>query len=467
VSPHGASVVVGEAVVVLCGVDAQPEFVVEVRRAVGEGDPVGALLTVLARIPWRTLPSFGCAIREVGSVRVFLRGAIAAEVIVAQRTSATLAAVDVATWVEHSVDGVEEVILRDEASGTSVTLIVGSGAVVSDDSGWEAEQPAESGRLAAPGGDPVAPPPPASVPIPIDLPEAVGGELEDFDFSHLLQETRYPDVEAAAVRPIDVPEEPPAPEMVTEPPGSKSAETILPNELLNEASDGPKDQPATLIDGVPFSSVAAATNPEPVAVPAIPTVPSEPRSEASKPVPGDHDGHTISIADVRRLAEGALVLSSAGPEVQAVRCPSGHLNPPHAHACRVCGVVIEDRAVTTASRPSLGELRFDDGQVVPLDRGVLVGRKPVAPSIQRQGGLVPHLVTLDDPDRMLSRVHLEVRLEDWQVSVIDQDSRNGTSVEIPGRSPITLRPGEPQLISPGTRTTLGDGMAFVFEVPQP
>jgi hypothetical protein len=73
-------------------------------------------------------------------------------------------------------------------------------------------------------------------------------------------------------------------------------------------------------------------------------------------------------------------------------------------------------------------------------------------------------VAVSDPDKSLSRLHLEIRLEEWQVLVVDRQSSNGTVVELPGQGPVQIRPDEPCLIVPDTRVRLGDTASFVYEV---
>ncbi len=149
------------------------------------------------------------------------------------------------------------------------------------------------------------------------------------------------------------------------------------------------------------------------------------------------------------------------PNVRAVRCPSGHANPPTGSTCRACGARISDRHVVSVERPSLGRLRFSTGTVVELTAPVLLGRKPTAEHVR---GEPPILVTLPDPERMLSRNHAEVRVDEWHVEVVDLGSLNHTYVELPGRPVERLRAGEPCPIVPGSQVNLGGAAFFVYEV---
>jgi len=115
-----------------------------------------------------------------------------------------------------------------------------------------------------------------------------------------------------------------------------------------------------------------------------------------------------------------------------------------------------------AARPWLGVLRLSTGDVVSLDRGVLLGRAPKV-SGDPTGPQRPHVLRLASPDNDISRNHAEVLLKGWQVMVRDLGSTNGTTVALPGQEPIRLRPNDPQVIEPGTVVTLADEISFTYE----
>ena len=46
----------------------------------------------------------------------------------------------------------------------------------------------------------------------------------------------------------------------------------------------------------------------------------------------------------------------------------------------------------------------------------------------------------------------------------DLGTTNGTTVALPGSSPVRVRPGDQQTIEPGTTITLADQVSMVFEV---
>ncbi len=155
--------------------------------------------------------------------------------------------------------------------------------------------------------------------------------------------------------------------------------------------------------------------------------------------------------------------ASVSVTVQAVACPYGHLGPTYEPYCRICGTAIEDTRPFLAVRPPLGLIRLSTGDVVPLDRGVIMGRNPRTTDANDVGR--PHLVRLPSPDNDVSRTHVGVRLEDWHVLVVDLASTNGTTVTNPGQAPIRLRAHEAMPLEPNAEVNLADEIVFRYEVP--
>ena len=111
-------------------------------------------------------------------------------------------------------------------------------------------------------------------------------------------------------------------------------------------------------------------------------------------------------------------------------------------------------------RPSLGGLRLPTGEVVPLDRGVILGRKP-APA---EGSTDwPHLVHLPTDHSFVSRRHLQIELDGWDVVARDLDSRGGTTITFPGREAQRMRPGDAYVLDPGTVLDMAQVYAVRFE----
>lgn len=152
-----------------------------------------------------------------------------------------------------------------------------------------------------------------------------------------------------------------------------------------------------------------------------------------------------------------------GPSVLAVLCPQGHVGPPHLASCRRCGLEIPPQEPYHTARPALGVLKLSTGDLVTLDRGVLLGRSP-RPSDTTPPMLRPHVLKVPSPERDISRNHAEIVLEGWHVLIRDLDSTNGTTITLPGGQPTRLRPNDQQVVEPGTIITLADEVDIVYEV---
>ena len=183
------------------------------------------------------------------------------------------------------------------------------------------------------------------------------------------------------------------------------------------------------------------------------------------PNPGAHPApdpnRTVNRGAVRAGAGGAT--QAAPPQVQAAQCAAGHLSPAHAAVCRVCRIPMPaNPGVFWTPRPVLGRLVCSNGEVFVLDRGIVLGRAPVIP--EGHQGDAPNLVKLVDPTLELSSQHLEIRLDHWLVLAVDLGSTNGSDVRAPGRPPVRLVPGVPELLEPGAVVSLADVLTLTFEV---
>ena len=70
---------------------------------------------------------------------------------------------------------------------------------------------------------------------------------------------------------------------------------------------------------------------------------------------------------------------------------------------------------------------------------------------------------MPDPEQVLSKVHAEIRLDNWDVYVVDRNSRNATFVTLPGQPAQRLTGGEPLRIVPGTTIDLAGSLLIDFE----
>ncbi len=239
--------------------------------------------------------------------------------------------------------------------------------------------------------------------------------------------------------------------------------------------------PGGLIDAPPWLSGPGSSGSEPGPGWGVPSAPgagwgAPGEQRYAPPAPRADGGPGESSSTVKRDELPEIVARTTppdriGPVVPALLCPSGHVNPPSGAVCRRCGALLPHDPVPVP-RPVLGVLRLSLGDVITLDRGVLMGRNPRTDfgGPDGFGGSAgeerPHVVKLPSADGDISRTHLRVTLDGWHVLVTDLNSTNGTLVTLPGRDPQQLRPGEPMLIQPGTVVTLADGIDFRYEVTE-
>jgi len=150
--------------------------------------------------------------------------------------------------------------------------------------------------------------------------------------------------------------------------------------------------------------------------------------------------------------------------ILAVFCANGHVSPPSATSCRVCGGPVGTQGPQFVAYPVLAVLRASDGSSAQLDRPVLIGR---APSTDRSDNRAPRLMTVPSPNHDISRTHLEVAPDGWQIVATDLNSTNGTILVRPGGvDRQQLAPGEPVPVQVGSVIELGDGVSVLIDFPQ-
>jgi hypothetical protein len=150
--------------------------------------------------------------------------------------------------------------------------------------------------------------------------------------------------------------------------------------------------------------------------------------------------------------------------ILAVFCANGHVSPPSATSCRVCGGPVGTQGPQFVAYPVLAVLRASDGSSAQLDRPVLIGR---APSTDRSDNRAPRLMTVPSPNHDISRTHLEVAPDGWQIVATDLNSTNGTILVRPGGvDRQQLAPGEPVTVQVGSVIELGDGVSVLIDFPQ-
>lgn len=149
--------------------------------------------------------------------------------------------------------------------------------------------------------------------------------------------------------------------------------------------------------------------------------------------------------------------------VLAVTCPNNHPNPPEIQRCRRCGLPLQGQP-RMMPRPVLALLRPSTGAPVEVDRSVLIGRSPQANRLPREQ--MPRLLTVPSPSQDISRTHVSVIPEGWELYATDLESTNGTELIRPGHpEPERMAPGEPVLVYPGCVLDLGDGVTILVDHP--
>ncbi|MFD1055107.1 FHA domain-containing protein [Terrabacter terrigena] len=289
-------------------------------------------------------------------------------------------------------------------------------------------------------------PPPAVRHDQASRPEA--SQPDHWAAPHATPVLRTPPTVPIATTPPSQPSQPSQPS--TPPPGPSSP---VPGPAAAEPSF---DVP---LAASPFTSA----NPYPATVPAPVGASSHATVDAQDAAADDDETElTVDRSALLEARNAARNQAFSGPSVLAVLCSAGHPTPPHSDRCRVCGASIPPQEPFTMPRPPLGVLRLSTGDVVTLDRSVLLGRAP-----KLGEGLAahdrPHVVKVPSPERDVSRNHVEVILEGWHVLVRDLGTTNGTTVCLPGETPVRLRANDQQVLEPGSLVSMADEVSFTFE----
>lgn len=111
-------------------------------------------------------------------------------------------------------------------------------------------------------------------------------------------------------------------------------------------------------------------------------------------------------------------------------------------------------AVATVADPSAPFLVFEDGSTVIVPSYGFIGRMPEAPP----GRPADVLITLEDPQRLLSKTHLAFGVEAGTVWLLDQGSSNGTAVVGADGTDSPLAAGTRVAVPHGTVVRVGSRM---------
>jgi hypothetical protein len=260
-------------------------------------------------------------------------------------------------------------------------------------------------------------------------------------------------VEQPAEQPVEpiadpVAEEPAYEEPVAEEPVAEEpvAEEPVAEEPVAEPEPAPSYDPAPVVPAPvlepepPF--MAGPVSPfEPDAVPPAMSFgepEDDPTPTGETPVVEDdwseHDGHTQAGAPI--------------PDFERPPIPGQEIAP------------------DVVSQP-VASLVFSTGDVVLVDRTVLVGRAPEARRFASHDQ--PHVVTVPSPHQEISSTHLEIRpgagADHGSAIATDLGSTNGTVLAQPGLEPEELKPGIAVSLIPGAVIDLGDGVTIQVTNP--
>lgn len=329
-----------------------------------------------------------------------------------------------------------------------------------------AEPDAEPAVLNPAVPEPVSEPVAESAGEPPSSPAASEPLESTSSYDHLWDRTIARSVEDAAIRVPGEAEdvEPPAPARNADPEGAGQPAGTGAAAIAEAAAP----VPAAPLPAVPFPAAPPAGSGLIESVPWLsPASPAEPET-VGEPEPGDpdHDGHTVLRSDLapaalpERAPEPGAGPSATGPMVLARLCPAGHANPPTSARCSVCGQAVAGDA-RQVRRPVLGRMRISSGEVVDLDRSLVVGRQPSVSRVHGDG--MPKLVQVGSRAGDISRSHVEVRLEGWDVILVDLKATNGTVLVREGQLPRRLGQGEQAMLLDGDIAELGEDVSLRFE----
>jgi hypothetical protein len=411
--------------------DTSPALAARIHALVADGRGLGGVLEALTGAYGTSLsavPPFAVALAEGGSVRLAVRGSFALDVD--GRTPERVSGEGVTTWTERVIAEASRVSLDGGADAAPPELPVADGVVLAGALVWVPSGAGEAGVVkaeAVPAAE--SPEPaldPAAGPEPTPAPEA------DPD--------PEPEPEVASTPSAQSEREPGPRGRSAHVPGAQGAASVAPPTPaapLTTTSAG-------LIDSAAVLSLADADTLLPAESTLIPRddeaehvpggIADDPALEATVVRPaetpvvlGDHDGETISLAEARALRGGAD--------------PVPPLAPPRP--------------------PAPGRIRVSSGQVVTLDRTVVIGRRPRSTRVS--GTDLPHLVAVDSPQQDISRSHVELRVEGDSIVATDLNTTNGTTLLRAGVDPMRLHPGEATVVVPGDVIDLGDGITVAIE----
>jgi hypothetical protein len=451
-----AVVVAGTSALVMVDT-ADADRIRQLTDVVGRGAAPAEMIAVLtpdgdgART-FTDLPDFAVALREAAGVRILVRGRFAVQVRSAGEQVSVIDGARASTWREDVLEAATAVRLAETTQAPAdfespgATWALTAGVVWACWVGWSFEDAPITPRPAPPAPDPSLTQPP-----PAEPDEDEDGD-EDAEDARTGRAAQQHDAQPA-----------PTPAPTSGPPPSRLIPTVPASWLTR--------RPSTRRSPAPLLPVSTATPDNPTPGPDVQHRPTLQPGPTLQPVVRQppairnwNNSLTVSRASAGQPSpepSGPPEATPGGEELLAVRCAADHLSPAGQRTCRVCGQVIKDQEPFAVTRPRLGRLCLQGLPDLVVSGSVILGRAPTA--VGDAAGL--QLVRLDNPQKDISRSHAEIRVQGWEISVVDLGTENGTVVLYPTGERFQLQPHVPVTILPSSTVTLSDRLSFWFEVP--
>ena len=435
-----------------------------IRTLVADGRGLGGVIEALTGAYGASLtaiPAFAVALPEGDGIRIAVRGDFAFEVDAA--TPERVTGTGVTTWTERVIPAVVRVALTTSEPDASspAEWEIADGVVLAGGIVWDAAAPRPSAAPAlakrpepasAPAAAAAAPEAPVATAGAAGAPSEPSAETSA-EAPGAEPTSAVPATPRAAAPPVPA-NAVPAGGLIDSVPSLADAETLLPSDSAlspDDVAPARSGLDAWLMgedEDDEDAAVGAAGFDELIGATVIRSADDVERQEAPAPAPapgpavaGDHDGATISLAQARALRAAASGVQGSNPAPSAADTPLDPLAPPRP--------------------PAPGRVRMSTGQVIPLDRTVVIGRRPRSTRVS--GTDLPHLVAVDSPQQDISRSHVELRAEGESIVATDLRTTNGTTLLRPGTDPVRLHPGEGTVVVPGDVLDLGDVITVAIE----
>lgn len=437
-------VLVAPGALIALAPDAPEQLVSTLWKRQQEGGDLAAVIDALteqASGSFAAMLPFAAVVLEGPDARIAVRGDVTVQITGPEGTE-SFAGTNVTTWSERFALNANRIAVTASDVEDTAPLPITGGVVRAANVSAEIEPadvtvPDAAPTDAAPIEDaptedadvaPVVTPEERSVDEAVDVPVAeAAAEADDAPVEESAVTPVTEEVADAIDEPVEEAESATAQLPATPAPIDDAVEgaTLVPSDL-SETSD--IDEFEQLF-GATVASPNAIMQPAP-APPAPPALFGATASGGT--ADGDHDGATISVAEARAMRQNVPTSEPDAPT-----------------------------AILPVVSAGAGRVRVSTGQVVTLDRTVIIGRRPR--STRASGADLPHLVAVESPQQDISRSHLEIRPEGDTVVVVDLHTTNGSTLLRPGADPLRLHPGEQTLVLSGDVVDLGDGVTVTFE----